>query len=130
MINKLLEQAELVSRNAYCPYSNFKVGCAILTNDHFIYVGCNFENAAYGSTICAERNAVGAMVAAGNQSGINTICIYVPISKRAYPCGACRQVLNEFSDERTEIVVACSGGYDHIMFRQLLPEPFGPKDLT
>jgi len=105
---RLIDQAIKVRENAYCPWSKFAVGAAIqptlkegqALDDSPIFVGCNVENDAYGSTICAERMAVGAMVAAGYQSVSRIVIAAHPV---AAPCGACRQVLWQFND-KTDIL--------------------------
>lgn len=125
----VVDLAKEVSRNAYCPYSKFHVGAVIVSTRGNIYKGCNFENAAYGSTICAERNAVGSMIAAGDQ-GIELIVIYTPTLEPAPPCGACRQVLNEFSPEATVMSYCDSDLVLVHTVKELLPGAFGPKNLT
>src|SRR5262249_2482135 len=103
----LIEAARAASTWAYCPYSNFPVGAAILADDGDIIAGCNVENPSYGLTICAERNATFAAVAKGKQV-IVAVAIYTPTPTPTAPCGACRQVLNEFGPE-SEVFSACAG---------------------
>ena len=91
---QLFEAAELARRRAYAPYSKFQVGAAILCDDGSISAGCNVENASYGLTICAERNAIGAMVAGGKKA--MAVAIVVDSREPTPPCGMCRQVLAEF----------------------------------
>ncbi len=99
MINKkLFDLAREVAQNAYAPYSNFHVGAALLTDTGNTYLGCNVENASYGLSICAERNAIFNMVANGDKT-IKEIAIYVDSEKLFPPCGACRQVLAEFGQD-------------------------------
>jgi len=91
----LIDQAWAVRERAYAPYSNFKVGAALIAEDGRVFTGCNVENLSYGLTLCAERVAMGAAVAAGvtRFAGVAVVAdTGVPIS----PCGACRQVLSEF----------------------------------
>ncbi|MFN3189338.1 MAG: cytidine deaminase [Aureliella sp.] len=134
----LIAEASRVRLNAYAPYSEFQVGAALLTSSGSIFVGCNFENASYGLAICAERNAIGAMIAAGEQE-IVAMAIISPGS--AAPCGACRQVLNEFGPD-CEILLLdanppppASRGLESSSRQQvyrlseLLPHGFGPKNL-
>ena len=90
-----MDKAIEASKNSYCPYSKFPVGACVLTENEKIFTGCNFENASYGLTICAERNAVGSAVVEGERK-IRAIAIYSPNTDMCYPCGACRQVLYEF----------------------------------
>lgn len=97
-LQKLLAEAKRVRQNAYAPYSRYRVGAALLTGDGQIFVGCNFENASYPACICAERCAVGQMVAAGRQDPI--ACAVVTSGKApGAPCGICRQVLIEFTED-------------------------------
>ncbi len=113
----LLEAARRAATHAYAPYSNFPVGAAVLTTTGEIFTGCNVENAAYGSTLCAERGAVMAMVAAGFRE-IDTVAVSGP-SGPCWPCGACRQVLAEFGCRRVLVD-------DHqVDFADLLPRAFG-----
>jgi len=87
-----------VSRKAYAPYSNYKVGAALLTKSGKIFTGCNIENSSYGLTNCAERTAVFKAVSEG-ETEFEEIVIYVDSQKLPSPCGACRQVLSEFSSD-------------------------------
>jgi cytidine deaminase len=94
--NALLDEAWVARDSAYAPYSKFAVGAALMADDGRIFTGCNVENLSYGLTICAERVALGAAVAAGARSFLGVAVVAdtaVPVS----PCGACRQVLAEFS---------------------------------
>jgi cytidine deaminase len=87
--------ARAAAANAHCPYSGFAVGAAVLTTDGTIAAGCNVENASFGLTICAERNAIFRAVADGARA-IVAVAIYTPTATPATPCGACRQVIAEF----------------------------------
>jgi cytidine deaminase len=113
--NQMVEMAAKVRLRAYAPYSGFKVGAAVLTRAGAIFTGCNVENASFGVTICAERAAVFAAIAAG-QPELIAIAIVTDALEPAMPCGACRQVLAEFNplikiiasttqDERQEFVL-------------------------
>ena len=93
---ELMNIAKQVSQNAYCPYSNFPVGACILYESGHIFAGCNVENASLGLALCAERNAMSNAIASGETSKIMKIAIYSPKSKLCYPCGACRQWMQEF----------------------------------
>lgn len=117
-LEKLLEAAWQARGMAYAPYSNFAVGAAVLTADGAVFVGCNVENISFGLTICAERVAIGAAVAAGAREFLAVAVVAetdVPIS----PCGACRQVLAEFGVSR----VVLSNRAETLEFRleELLP---------
>jgi cytidine deaminase len=119
---QLVAQAMEVAGRAYAPYSKFLVGAVLVGKDGRIFAGCNVENISFGLTICAERNAVFAAVAAGCRE-FEKIVIVADTEVPASPCGACRQVLAEF-DPDLEIVLANFRGQTE-MFRlsQLLPRP-------
>ncbi len=95
MYNKLLEKAREYREKAYVPYSKFKVGAAVLTESGNIYGGCNIENASYGATNCAERTAIFKAVSEG-EPVIKAIAIVSSHNDLTYPCGICRQVVEEF----------------------------------
>jgi cytidine deaminase len=122
---ELMEKAVEASKNAYAPYSKFPVGACVLADSGKTYVGCNFENASFGMTICAERNAVGTAVVNGERK-IKAIAIYSPNEDNCTPCGACRQVLHEFaiSDNEFEIIVKVGESLKTYTLAQLLPESF------
>jgi cytidine deaminase len=102
---KLVAAAKGARKNAYAPYSKFRVGAAIATKSGAVFVGCNVENASYGGTICAERNAIAQMIAAGEREPI--ACAVVTAGPRAAaPCGFCRQVLFEFAADMPIALVA------------------------
>ena len=128
LLSDLRERAKAASARAYCPYSKFRVGAALAARSGAMFAGCNVENASYGLTICAERNAVYQMVAAG-ETAFDTIVIYTPTPAPTAPCGACRQVLNEFNPD-AEVVSICDGP-DTIRstVRELLPGAFVPANL-
>lgn len=118
----LVESARLASERAYCRYSKYSVGAAIRGVSGQVYTGCNVENASYGATMCAERSAVFAMVAAGERR-IASVCVYAPGEPVAMPCGMCRQVISEFCRD-AEVLVAGPGGVLRRSFAALLPEAF------
>src|SRR4051812_11099766 len=91
---QLAEAARAASEHAYCRYSNFRVGAAVLSSDGAIAAGCNVENASFGLTICAERNAIFSAIASGART-IVALSLYTPTLRLVTPCGACRQVLAE-----------------------------------
>lgn len=127
-IEELISLAKTASVNAYCPYSEFRVGAAILTSSGDVFTGCNVENASYGLTICAERNTIFHAIAEGQQS-IVLVVIYTPTTTPSAPCGACRQVINEFGPE-ARIICTCDGSQriDRTL-SELLPDAFGPRNL-
>jgi cytidine deaminase len=126
-IAELLAAASAVREQAYAPYSQFRVGAALRAADGTIYTGCNVENASYGLTICAERNAIAHAVAAGAQT---FLAVAVVTENGVMPCGACRQVLAEFGPEMTVIVADTRGNRRSYAMSELLPAAFRPGDLS
>lgn len=125
---RLFELACEAMERAYAPYSKFKVGACILTDDGRTFQGCNFENSSYGATICAERCAAGNAIVNG-ATAFKAIAI-VGSDAVAWPCGICRQVLSEFGGPDMRIIVGkYKKGFVDRTLAQLLPESFGPKDL-
>ena len=120
---QLIQLATEVSERAYAKYSNFRVGAAVLTDDGQVYVGCNVENASYGLTICAERSAVFSAVA-GGASKIVAVGIYTPTDHLVTPCGACRQVLTEFSANMQVFIGNRAGQMQEYSLAALLPHNF------
>jgi cytidine deaminase len=128
-INTLRDRAVAAAQHAYCPYSQFRVGAALIARSGAVFYGCNVENASYGLTNCAERTAVFQMVAAG-ETAFDVIVIYTPTPEPTAPCGACRQVLNEFNPD-AEVISVCDGtGVLRSKIRDLLPGAFGPANLS
>lgn len=120
----LLEKAQEASKNAYAPYSKFPVGACVLCSSGKIYTGCNVENASYGLTICAERNAIFHAVACGEKE-IDAIAIYSPKMKKCFPCGACRQVISEFQKkQKIDVILEKDTGFVVYKLSDLLPESF------
>ncbi len=127
-LQELAKRAKAVSGKAYCPYSKFRVGAVVLTDDAQMFEGCNVENASYGLTICAERNAVFQMVARAKLK-IVAVVIYTPTPKPSAPCGGCRQVINEFGPDAL-ILSVCDGPETlRKKLSDLLPDAFGPGNL-
>jgi cytidine deaminase len=124
----VMETARAAASRAYAPYSNFHVGAAILTKGGNIHSGSNVENSSYGLSICAERTAATAMASADPEDReIELVAVYSPNASPCFPCGACRQVLQEFGCE--EVVVEDGGGLRRYPFEEILPNSFGPEDL-
>ena len=125
---KDLEAMSIAAREAsaiaYCPYSEFRVGAAVLTGDGVIIGGCNVENVSYGLSICAERVAIFQAVATGHRR-IAALVVYTPTEKPVTPCGACRQVIAEFGIDAA-IACICDGGESiTTSLKELLAMPFG-----
>jgi cytidine deaminase len=119
---ELVAAAEAVRARAYAPYSHFLVGAALRAGNGDVFVGCNVENASYGATICAERAAILAMVAAGQRS-IISIAVFTDADTLAMPCGVCRQVISEFQRD-ARLIVANPRQQRLLRFSQIFPEPF------
>ncbi len=127
----LIRTAKSAAGRAYCPYSRFRVGAAVLTARGEIFAGCNVENASYGLTICAERNAVFQAVAQSpDVPVIRAVVVYTPTASPTAPCGACRQVINEFGPDA--LVISVCDGPELVQSRthDLLPGAFGPSNLS
>lgn len=130
MIDQLIKAALNARENAYAPYSNYHVGAALMTSDGKIYQGCNVENASYGATNCAERTAFFKAVSEGERK-FTAIAIAGGLKGQAptsyaYPCGICRQVMQEFgSGDFRIIVVKSEQDYKEYTLKELLPEGFG-----
>jgi cytidine deaminase len=124
----LRERAFAAMERAYAPYSEFKVGAALLSSDGSITEGCNVENAAYPAGICAERSAVSAAVARGNRS-FEMILIATEAEEPTPPCGMCRQVLEEFSPHLIVVSVTRDGREARWPLDELLPKAFTPHSL-
>ncbi len=127
----LIAAARAAAVHAYAPYSRFTVGAAVLTAEGTIHAGCNVENASYGLTICAERNAVFQAVA--HHAGVPrlvAVAIYTPTPLPTAPCGACRQVINEFGPDALVISVCDGPSEIRSSLDHLLPHAFGPENLS
>ena len=131
---KLIETAIEARQKAYAPYSNYKVGAALLTEDGIIFTGCNVENASYGATNCAERTAIFKAVSEGYidftaiaiVGGEESADMTDRFPDYAFPCGVCRQVMKEFCKDDFEIIVAKSvEDYKKFTLVDLLPYGFG-----
>lgn len=123
---ELIAAALSVRNRAYAPYSHYHVGAAVLATDGTVIVGCNVENAAYPSTICAERVALTAAIAQGQR---NFVAIAVATENGGSPCGACRQVMAELGPKMTVYIADAQGNYRTTSVRDLLPDSFMPEHL-
>lgn len=126
---ELLEQARRIAESAYSPYSEAKVGCALVTESGQIYLGCNVENASYGLTMCAERVAIGRAVAEEGPGMRWTRAAVVALGLEFPPCGACRQVLAEFATADSRVIFLSQGQPVSMRMAVLLPAGFGQADL-
>jgi cytidine deaminase len=133
LLEKLVLAAKEARSHAYAPYSHYHVGAAIATKSGQMFAGCNVENASYGAGVCAERNAIGQMVAAGATEP--TVCVVVTKGPLAgSPCGICRQVLSEFAREMRIVLIAANDAGEEAMRREttltaLLPDAFDGSAL-
>ena len=138
----LIATARAAAANAYAPYSGFGVGAALLLSDGSIVTGCNFENASYGLSLCAETVAVASLNASGRIAAVREIAIIggaikdgaITGSDPVRPCGRCRQILNEAAQlAQTDLVIHCASADGTLVERhllsELLPFAFGPADL-
>lgn len=124
---RLVVAALEVRRQAYAPYSRFRVGAAILGQDGVFYVGCNVENASYGLTLCAERVAVASAIGRGSRQWR---AIAIASRGGVTPCGGCRQALREFASDLLVICVdATNGSHKEYRLAELLPQAFGGGSL-
>ncbi len=129
---KLIEIAKRARRKAYCPYSRYAIGAAVLTEDGRIFSGANVENASYGLSICGERVAIFNAISRG-EKWLKAVCV---VGRCARPCGACRQVMLEFSSKETELICVdlnseTSRKRDHVTISRMfsmLPHSFDPLD--
>lgn len=124
--NRLIEAATRVRRHAHAPYSGFRVGAAVLDENGAIHVGCNVENAAFPEGVCAETNAIGALVASGGQRIVAIAAVGgADEIVTCTPCGGCRQRILEFADEHTQVLlIGESGAVERYGIADLLPASF------
>jgi len=128
-LRRLEKSARMAAGRTYSPYSKFPVGAAVLGGSGKIFAGCNVENASFGLCNCAERTAIFSAVAAGEKS-VSAVAIYTPTALPTAPCGACRQVINEFGPDAIVISVCDSKNRIETRLSALLPAAFGPGDLA
>lgn len=127
-VRRLEKAARAAAAAAYAPYSKFRVGAAVLTASGRVFAGCNVENASFGLGNCAERTAIFSAVAAGKRR-LRAVVVYTPTAAPTLPCGACRQVINEFGPDALVISICDSGQRRAMTLPELLPAAFGPGDL-
>ena len=126
---ELVDLAFTMLERSYVPYSHFPVGAALLCADGTVFTGCNVENAAYGSTICAERTALVKAVSEGHRDDFVRLAVVGNSKDYCWPCGACRQMLYEFAPGLELLVARGDHDYVKLPLKDLLPHGFGPKDL-
>lgn len=127
--NRLIQEAIEARKQAYTPYSQFKVGAAVLTADGNVFRGCNIENASYGLTNCAERTAIFKAISEGEPK-VKAIAIVADTEGPVSPCGACRQVIAEFSDDHTKVYLSnLKGDLLETSIAELLPGFFKSTDM-
>lgn len=120
---KLLQIANDAKSNSYSPYSEFKVGAALLTENHRIFKGCNVENSSYGAAICAERTAVVKAVSEGERKFLK-LAVVSSSEDYTFPCGICRQVLSEFMPDGEVILSDKDGNIKKFLVSELIPHSF------
>jgi len=128
LVTRLERLARRAAQTSYSPYSRFAVGAAVLADSGKTYAGCNVENASYGLCNCAERTAIFSAVAAGEKK-IKCVVVYTPTAAATPPCGACRQVINEFGPRARVISICDSAERIETTLDALLPAAFGPGNL-
>ena len=126
---ELVARAIKMQEFSYVPYSRFPVGAALLCDDGTVFTGCNVENAAFGSTICAERTALLKAVSEGRRTGWMAIAIAGRGGDFCWPCGACRQMLYEFAPGLRVLAARGDGAFETATLDQLMPHGFGPLSL-
>ncbi|MDY6012261.1 cytidine deaminase [Clostridium sp.] len=130
MNKEIIKKAISAREEAYCPYSNFKVGAAALFEDGEIYTGCNIENASFGATNCAERTAIFNGVSKGNRV-LKELALIGDTNNYTYPCGICRQVITEFAENKDIKIYIIKNENDYIekTLEEIMPGSFTKKDL-
>ncbi len=122
----LIEAAKEAAENAYCPYSGYSVGAAILDEHGRVWTGCNIENVSFGATVCAERVALFKMVSTGTR---RPAALALWTKDRAVPCGICLQVLSEFANPEMPVICGAPDGVANYLFRELLPLAFTSSEV-
>ena len=126
---QLVQLAFEMLERSYAPYSGFAVGAALLCADGAVYTGCNVENAAYGSTICAERTALVKAVSEGHRDDMVRLAVAGSGKDFCWPCGPCRQMLYEFAPGLELLIARSDREFVKTTLSRLLPHGFGPKSL-
>ena len=127
----IIDKAFEASKNSYSPYSNFKVGACLKTEDGKYFIGTNIENASYGASMCAERNAIYSAYCNGyRKNDIELLAVVASSDKIISPCGICRQVMSELLPENCLIILANLQEYKTILMKELLPMAFTEENLS
>lgn len=126
---ELVQKALDMRQYSYAPYSNFRVGAALECDDGTVYGGCNVENAAYGSSLCAERTALVKAVSEGHRRFVR-LAVAGDSEDYCWPCGACRQMLREFGTDLEVLVANREGEFTALTLAELLPHSFGPETMA
>jgi cytidine deaminase len=129
IIALLKPHAKNAAGHSYSPYSNFKVGAAVVGEGGEVFAGCNVENGSYGLTQCAERNAISSAISGGLRAGtLELLVIYTPGEQACPPCGACRQVMHELMTKNSRVISCCDGDAVTSWTREeYLPDAFVPE---
>ncbi len=128
-VSALLDEARTAFSHAYAPYSNFHVAAVLRSRSGRTFLGCNVECASYGGTICAERGALCSAVAQGERD-FDLLVVYTAADLPTPPCGLCRQMLYEFAPDLEIVAVTTKNAWKSWRLRDLLPDAFGPDDLS
>lgn len=124
------EKLQKILKNAYAPYSNYQVAALVITTDDNYFSGVNVENASYGATICAERNAINSAIAAGYGKGdFKKLYVMVASDNLAFPCNICRQVIVEFFDMNSKLILMTQTQEKEYKMSDIIVHPFSVEDL-
>ena len=119
-----------IIKNAYAPYSNYRVAAEVVTNDGKSFYGVNVENASYGGTICAERNAINSAISAGYKKGdFKSLTVMVDGDKTAFPCFICRQTIVEFFDMNDDLILIAGDNVLNYKMSDIIVNRFSKEDL-
>jgi cytidine deaminase len=127
-LQKLIDKAKEAREKAFAPFSNFKVGAALLSKDGEVFTGCNIENASYGLTICAERVAIFKAISEGTKDFVQ-LAVVGDTEDLTPPCGACRQIIWEFCGDIPIVLSNLPGKTEIVRMKELLPRAFDAKFL-
>jgi cytidine deaminase len=129
-IQDLFKKALQARAHSYSPYSECKVGAALITQKNQVFSGCNVENASYGGSICAERSAITAAISQTGKIQIKQLLVVTDATPPWPPCGMCRQVIAEFGSNPLVYLANVEGDYITFEFQELFPQAFNPEALN